>query len=412
MSELLQQHCALLEQWNSNGEYQYDPGDILNDIHKELTRLQSTNAAVFREEMAKVSSLLGGNMVNIDESLLTFFFNYFLQLLKQWGQSIHFKDQNDGKTFENLANMVVLERLDYLTNDSLINEFIQCLDSIANTGKALFTNEHIPIITSILNTYTDLESNNGMGFMERTQFDDVVVKCLCSSYTPEVFNQFKSSAVSEERTPTERFVFEGLFRYLDRMNRDKLEEKSHSLREHLLPSISDLLDAFEKTYNDWSDSSITILTNITTDFLYSVQMTLTNDIHLSTQKHICDVGIRLLVLPMYQSMKFNNNCLQYIYMGTMHDKVLDHLKAQGLTGTMFKIAALYKNETEIQFNTYRILAAIMTEEDIKRLDDPGAIAKIFLDHLEEIKDRDGWHVRIKNLLTTLKSKYFQSISSR
>ena len=291
----------------------------------------------------------------------------------------------------------------------LVNEFIQCLDSIANTGKGLFTSEHIPVITSMLNSYIDLESNYGMGFMERNQFDDVVVKCLCSSYTPEVFNQLKSSALSEERTPTERFVFVGLFGYLDRMNRDQLEEKSHSLREHLLPSVSDLLNTFEKTWNDWSESSVTILTNVTTNFLYSVQMTLTNDIHLSTQKHICDVGIRLLVLPIYRSMKFNNNCLQYIYMGTMHDKILDYLKSQNLTGTMFKIAALYKDETEIQFNTYRILAAIMTEEDIKRLDDPGAIAKIFLDHLAEIKDRDGWHVRIKNLLTTLKSKHFQSI---
>ena len=117
MSELLRQHCALLEQWKSNGEYQNDREDVLNDIHKELVRLQSTNAAVFREEMAKVSNLLRDNMINIDESLLTFFFDYFLELLKQWRQSIHFKDQNDGKTFENLANIVAIGRLDYLTND-------------------------------------------------------------------------------------------------------------------------------------------------------------------------------------------------------------------------------------------------------------------------------------------------------
>ena len=93
-------------------------------------------------------------------------------------------------------------------------------------------------------------------------------------------------------------------------------------------------------------------------------------------------------------------------MGTMNDKILDHFKSQKLTSTMFKIGGFYKSDSEIQFNTYRVLAAIMTEEDIKRLDDPGAIAKVFIDHLNEIKDREGWETRIRNLLTTLKSKNF------
>ena len=91
-------------------------------------------------------------------------------------------------------------------------------------------------------------------------------------------------------------------------------------------------------------------------------------------------------------------------MGTGNDKTLDYLKSQALTPTMFKIADLHKSDAEIQFNVYRILATIMTEEDIKRLDDPGAIAKVFLDHLEELKDMPGWETRLKNLLTCLKSK--------
>jgi hypothetical protein len=135
-------------------------------------------------------------------------------------------------------------------------------------------------------------------------------------------------------------------------------------------------------------------------------MTSVDDLHLSVQMHICDTAIQILLIPTYRSMKLNNNYLQYVYMGTSNDKILDYFKSQKLTSIMFKIAGFYKDDAEIQFNTYRILAAIMTEEDIKRLDDPGAIAKVFLDHLEEIKDRPGWEIRIKNLLTTLKSKNF------
>ena len=55
-----------------------------------------------------------------------------------------------------------------------------------------------------------------------------------------------------------------------------------------------------------------ILTEITTTFLYSVQMTIASDIRLEAQMKICDTAIRCLLIPTYESMKFNNNCLQYI----------------------------------------------------------------------------------------------------
>jgi hypothetical protein len=232
------------------------------------------------------------------------------------------------------------------------------------------------------------------------------MKCLCSPYTIQIFAEFKLSLNSEELSLAEEFLFNGLFDHLSIMNREKLEQESFDLRKHLLSSISDLLDAFITSPNECSESSLKILTDLTTLFLYCVQMTIPNDICLDIQKHICDTCIRILLIPTCRSTKFANNCLQYIYMETLNDKTLDYLKSLELTSTMFEIGNMFKYETEIQFNIYRILAAIMTEEDIKRLDDPGAIAKVFLDHLIEIKDRPGWEPRLKNLLTSLKSKYF------
>jgi hypothetical protein len=258
----------------------------------------------------------------------------------------------------------------------------------------------------MLNAYTNIESHYGTQFMDESQFDDSIMKCLCSPYTIEVFSELKSSVKSEERTLTEQFVFYGLFSHAYFLNREKLQQQSLYFRQHLLESIGDLLDTFVISSNEWSNSSIKILTDLTTFFLYTVQMTESHDTRLDVQKHICDTAIRILLIPTYQSMKLNNNCIQHIYMGTLHDKIIDYLKGQKLTETMFKIANFYKTETELQFNVYRILAAIMTEEDIKRLDDPGAIAKVFLDQLTDIKDRPGWEVRLKNLLTSLKSKYF------
>jgi hypothetical protein len=405
MSELITQHCVLLEQWKEDNELCQDRDDILNDLRTELIRLQSTDVDSFRQEMNKVTSLLCCNILNLNESILTFFLDYFIHLFKQWHESTYFNDKNNLNTLENLET-IFIDRSDSLMNNLLIKEFTQCLYTMARIGKNMFTDQNIVVITRMLNTYTKIKSNYGYQFMDVSEFDDCVIKCLCAPFTTEVFGEFKSSVKSQERTLTENFVFNGLFYYAEFMNREQLQEKSFELRKHLLGSISDLLDTFLISSEEWSESAIKFLTDITIFFLYSVYMTVPNDICLDKQIHICDTAIRILLIPTFRSMKFNNNCVQYIYMGTLNDKILDYLKSQKLTETMFKISNLYKTESEIQFNIYRILSAIMTEEDIKRLDDPGAIAKIFLEQLDEKKDLPGWETRIRNLLTTLKSNYF------
>ena len=404
MSELIAQHCNLLEQWKENNQFDQQRDNILNDFHTELIRLQSSNIVTFRQEINRITKLLRDNILCLNDLILTFFLDYFIQLFKQWRELTYVNDPNDSNTFENLS-IIFTNNIQYIMNDLLVQEFIECLNTIARIGKDLFTNPNITIITRMLNNYTNIESDNKYSFMEVSQFSDSIIKCLCAPYTLQVFSQYKFSVKSEECTSTEHFVFNGLFDFVSLMNRQQLEEQSFELRKHLLPSISDLLDTYVLSSDEWSTSAVKILTDLTTLFLYSVQMTLSNDLCLDTQMHICDTAIRILFL-ISRSSKLNNNCLQYVYMGTLNDKIIDYLKSQNLTATMFKLSTMYKNETEIQFNVYRILAAIMTEEDIKRLDDPGDIAKIFLNHLNEVKDISGWETRVRNLLASLKSKSF------
>ncbi len=48
MSELITQHCILLEQWKENNEYYQSRDDILNDFHSELIRIESSDLIIFR----------------------------------------------------------------------------------------------------------------------------------------------------------------------------------------------------------------------------------------------------------------------------------------------------------------------------------------------------------------------------
>jgi hypothetical protein len=401
MSELIDQHCTLLEQWKRDGEYCQRKDEILDDFHTELVRLQSSDIGIFRREIDKITTLLCDNILYLNESIITFFIDYLTQLLKQWRESTHFTESN---TFQNLSIIFTnFYYCDKLMNKLLIDEFNESLNAIARIGKNLFTDSNIDVITRILKSYTDIESSHKTSFIEESNFENAIMKCLRTHYILEVFSQFKSSVESEERTSTENFVFDGLFYYVSIMNRKHLEEEALTLRKHFLRSISNLLDAYLASPEHWAESAMKILTELTTLFLYSVQMTEPNDLDIDIQIHIIGTCIQILFLPS-RSMKLTINCIQYVYMGTFSDKALDYLKSQNLTSTMLKLINMYKDETEIQFNSYRTLATIMTEEDIKRLDDPGVIAKVFLDQLGIAKDIPGWEIRLKNLLTSLKSK--------
>jgi len=402
MSEVISQHCTLFEQWKNDGQSEQNREDILNDLQTELTRLKTSNVAVFREQLEKVTGYLADNILNLSDEFLEFLIESFIDLLKQWRQSpLDFDNRN---TFDNLTK-IFSEHDDAFKNQLVVDEFVECLYTIARLGKPIFEHSNIRMMTELIRKYVYMQSNGNRDFMYQSKIDDGIVKCLCSSYTPEVFTQLISSYPSEDRTQAEFFVFHGLFHYTRWINRESLEKYSFQLREHLLKSVSDLLDVYVETSSHWSTSSLAILTTVTVDFLYSVQMTIPKDIHVDVQKHICDVCIRILLLPTCISTGININCAQYLYIGTLNDKVLDHLKSQQLTQTMFQIGNLYKTTNDIQFNVYRILAAIMTEEDIKRLDNPGEIANVFLKQLDQIKDMNGWETRITNLLTSLKSNF-------
>ena len=409
MSQSIAQHLSSVEQWKDNPAVDLPWDQMYTDFLNELKRLQASNQVEFRSDLQKVTNILVQQGFDISESLRTYLLECFIQLSTTWrGNSSSLEDLNQAIIFENLSIILTIGTWNVMS-DLLVQELIQCLHAIARGDKNMFLNRNIPVIGRLLVYHTQIASNYKRQFMEKSPVDDAVIACLLAPYTLEVLSQFKSSVTVEERTPAMKFVFDGLFDYLTIINREELGQRAMDLRKHCLPSISDLLDTFAASSDTWTCSAVITFEGLTTLFLYSVQVTVANDLHLDVQIHLCDTGVRVL-LETTRSIGVSNNCLQYVYMGTMNDKILDHLKNGQLANTMLKFTHMYRDHAEIQFNSYRILAAIMTEEDIKRLDDPGSIAKVFMDELNQVKDRVGWEVRMRNLLTTLKSELITGVS--
>ncbi|CAF1273049.1 unnamed protein product [Adineta ricciae] len=403
MSELIAQSCAKLEEWKENGQFYQTDDSILNDIVTELERLQSSNATSFRREMNKVTKLLSENIIYLNESILTVLMNDFLQLLKQWRESENFKVSYDSETCENLCTIFTDSNYShYSQNESFIEEFNQCLLAIARLGKVMYIHSNMKVISSLFINYTIIHSHNRGYLINDSPFEDAIFKCLFAPYTAEVVTQLKASAKSGDRSPAEQFVFDGLFDFLMLMNRDRLEQQAWIVRKHLLPSVCELVKGYASEGEHWSESAIRMLEEATLLFLYYVQMTETSDQDLDVQISLVDTAIKILP-GNCRSIEFHKHCIQYVYLGTQNDKILDHLKSEKLTPTMLKLLTKYENESDIQFNIYRILAAIMTEDDIKRLADPEKIARVFLDCLRSIMHDSVWVVRLKNLLASLKT---------
>lgn len=96
-----------------------------------------------------------------------------------------------------------------------------------------------------------------------------------------------------------------------------------------------------------------------------------------------------------------------LYLLTLDQTILSYIKGQKLPPILLKLSNI-ANEW-IRFNVYRILALILTEQDIKELANPSIIAKVFITFLTTLIDDPAKFLRRRSLLRCLKSKdsFFQ-----
>jgi hypothetical protein len=94
---------------------------------------------------------------------------------------------------------------------------------------------------------------------------------------------------------------------------------------------------------------------------------------------------------------------QCLYSLTMTNDLRTYIKTKHIVPLLLKLTNL-EDET-IQFHVYRILAAILTEDDIKTLANPSKIANVFLKFLANLIDDSSRAPRFYNLLRSLKSKF-------
>ncbi|CAF3556665.1 unnamed protein product [Rotaria sp. Silwood1] len=90
----------------------------------------------------------------------------------------------------------------------------------------------------------------------------------------------------------------------------------------------------------------------------------------------------------------------YIYTMTFLPELRDKLKENNTVPVLIKLTQANFDKT--QFHTYRALAAILTDNDIKQLANPAQITTVFITYLKKSIDGVGLKQRLENSLLSLK----------
>ena len=93
---------------------------------------------------------------------------------------------------------------------------------------------------------------------------------------------------------------------------------------------------------------------------------------------------------------------QNFYSLTMTNDLRTYIKSKPIIPLLFKSKDI--GDDIVQFHVYRILASILTEDDIKALTDSSKIAGVFLRFLTDLIDDSSMIPRFHNLMRSLNGK--------
>ena len=89
---------------------------------------------------------------------------------------------------------------------------------------------------------------------------------------------------------------------------------------------------------------------------------------------------------------------------TLSNQLEKYLRNKCITSLILKLTNF--DNDEIQFNAFKILSSITTEQDTKNILYSSSLTKIFIEFLKKIIDHANQTLRFYNLFRSLKSKTF------
>ena len=421
---LIKEECILIKDLNkclNNEQIKERLDNIIIQLNKNLSLV---NSSIIEQIVLSILIRLNNDKTFLNKNLLQhqiflIIRNFYLNLMCQW-RSKQLNDQTSsqlyiqiGKLFYNLCYLSNDTNIDpliiLLIDQSFINELSNCLKEIGVDGKHL--DDHlvesidysIRSISIIEKGRAEIQSMNIV-----TILVEHIVNCVCSNTFINMFNKIDQY---ENLNAAEKLLLDSCTDFLCWHDAGQYNSNHISIRNALLNTF---ISFFEKDL-----LRILKLNKIAIKILGQLSITLIGG--NANDEDIFPSNIRQGYCKMIDQLSFLLNLIvesderndlsimltqvltQCLYSLTMTNDLRQYIQDKHIIPLLLKLTD-FDDET-IQFHLYRILAAILTENDIKTLANPTKIANVFTKFLINLIDDPSRKPRFYNLLRSLKSMF-------
>jgi hypothetical protein len=288
-----------------------------------------------------------------------------------------------------------------LIHKSLVDELGGFLTEIATNGKHLQDPQintvdfMMKAIYRIFQGRAEIQNDSLL-----TPLLDATIKCVCSPFFANIFKQVTELKVLNEG---QTLLIGTCTDYFSWYGGNRRDEFCFVVRTALLSPYTQWLLSHVFSFRQWSK----VTTNAVRNWIISFSiLTCSIEVYDDCCK-IIDSYVSILSSLSNATTDESNADLGSIvvlqlYLLTLDQNLLSYIKSLQLHPILLKLINV-ANE-RVQFNAYRILASILTEQDTKVLGNPSIIANVFLTFLTNVIDDPKKILRLRSLLRGLKSK--------
>ncbi|CAF3611044.1 unnamed protein product [Rotaria sp. Silwood1] len=420
-STFIKQQCNLLKEQRTSSTNNQLKTCLDNIVVKLNQDTMKNDVTVIQQIVSSISFRIKNDQTFyqakfLNHELFLFIRDYYLDILRRWrtGQIL---DSISGQVFTQIAILfaelclhVVDDDIDplkqLLIHVSLIDEIHACLKDIATQGKHL-QDQQIEAIDYILRAIHYLQKGRTdiQSIPILVELLDSVVDCVCSNYFIDMFKQI---AELEKLNEAQTFLLDTCTNYISWHNGNHYNKTCVAVRTAQLNSFTCWFQTQLLSYKKLSRVAIKVIgqfcitliggnasdeelfpQSIREDYCTMIDQLssiLNTIMECKTMDEITKDLIRVLV--------------QNLYSLTMTNDLRTYIKNKHIVPLLLKVATI--EDEIIQFHIYRILASIMTEDDIKTLKNSTQIAIVFLRFFTNLIDDSSRIPRFHNLLRSLK----------
>lgn len=422
-TKLIEQQCAFIKQSTNsltNDQLKASFDIIVVELNKNNTLNSIPTIELIVNTISTCSKndkiFLQTNLYN--HQLLIIIRDCYSNYFSRWQNGNKF-DKDLNKVFSQIAiffadlsydvsdtNINALKQL--IIHEPLLNQLNLCLKDIATHGKHLQDNRIEPIDYYI----------RAIHYLEKGRPDiqsipivlslfESIVSCVCSNHFIKMFKQIGKLEKLDE---SQNFLLDTCTDVISWHDAGVYNQTHIAVRTALLSTFVSWFENYISSYEKLNKIAIKIIGQLCITLLGGNA----NDEDIFPEpirKDYCKLIDQLysILNSIVESGKTNESMIgltrvltQSLYSLTMTNDLRIYIKNKRMIPLLLKLTNI--DDETIQFHVYRILAAILTEEDIKTLTNPSKIANVFLRFLTSLIDDSSMKPRFHNLLRSLKGK--------